>query len=140
MVNNRDIDKLIVQKVFEMSQAGNSHTEIGDFFHRSRRWAQNILHNYSKETFPPVSVKKRGPQRKTTQEEDQLIIQKAREKAHAPVRAVLGQLIWKDCLNEQNPIRHENDPSNRENDAKWKTGKIQLNFEITAWHFFVSNL
>mgnify|MGYP003507360719 CR=1 FL=1 len=32
MVNNRDIDKLIVQKVFEMSQAGNSHTEIGDFF------------------------------------------------------------------------------------------------------------
>ena len=26
MVNNRDIDKLIVQKVFEMSQAGNSHT------------------------------------------------------------------------------------------------------------------
>ena len=30
MVNNRDIDKLIVQKVFEMSQAGNSHTEIGD--------------------------------------------------------------------------------------------------------------
>ena len=90
MVNNRDIDKLIVQKVFEMSQAGNSHTEIGDFFHRSRRWAQNILHNYSKETFSPVSVKKRGPQRKTTQEEDQLIIQKAREKAHAPVRAVLG--------------------------------------------------
>ena len=49
MVNNRDIDKLIVQKVFEMSQAGNSHTEIGDFFHRSRRWAQNILHNYSNE-------------------------------------------------------------------------------------------
>ena len=92
MVNNRDIDKLIVQKVFEMSQAGNSHTEIGDFFHRSRRWAQNILHNYSKETFSPVSVKKRGPQRKTTQEEDQLIIQKAREKAHAPVRAVLGEL------------------------------------------------
>ena len=118
MVNNRDIDKLIVQKVFEMSQAGNSHTEIGDFFHRSRRWAQNILHNYSKETFSPVSVKKRGPQRKTTQEEDQLIIQKAREKAHAPVRAVLGELIWKDCLNEQNPIRHENDPRNRENDAK----------------------
>ena len=91
MVNNRDIDKLIVQKVFEMSQAGNSHTEIGDFFHRSRRWAQNILHNYSKETFSPVSVKKRGPQHKTTQEEDRLIIQKAREKAHAPVRAVLGE-------------------------------------------------
>ena len=38
MVNNRDIDKLIVQTVFEMSQAGNSHTEIGEFFfmrHRS---------------------------------------------------------------------------------------------------------
>ena len=49
MANNRDIDKLIVQKVFEMSQAGNSHMEIGDFFHRSRRWAQNILHNYSNE-------------------------------------------------------------------------------------------
>ena len=59
MVNNRDIDKLIVQKVFEMRQAGNSHTENGDYFHRSRRWAQNILHNYSKETFSPVSVKTR---------------------------------------------------------------------------------
>ena len=38
MVNNRDIDKLVVQKVFEVSQAGNSRTEIGDFFfmrHRS---------------------------------------------------------------------------------------------------------
>ena len=43
-------------------------------------------------------MKKRGPQRKTTQEEDQLIIQKA----HVPVRAVLREL----------------NPRNRENDAK----------------------
>ena len=101
MVNNRDIDKLIVQKVFEMSQAGNSHTEIGDFFHRSRRWAQNILHNYSKETFSPVSVKKRGPQRKTTQEEDQLIINLLTY--HIKIRSAMKMIqgIAKMMLNER---------------------------------------
>ena len=41
MVNNRAIDKLIVQKVFEMSQAGNSHTEIGDFFRATSKCGQS---------------------------------------------------------------------------------------------------
>ena len=92
MGKNSPIDKLVVRKVFEMSAAGNSHVQIGDFFHRSRRWAQNVLTNYSVESCSPISVKNRGPQRKTTTVEDQLIIKKAREKAHAPVRVVLGDL------------------------------------------------
>ena len=37
-------------------------------------------------------MKNRGPEHKTTREEDQLIVQKGREKAHAPVRAVLAEL------------------------------------------------
>jgi len=35
---NRPIDKLIVQKVFEMIKAGKSHSQIGDFFHHTRQW------------------------------------------------------------------------------------------------------
>ena len=89
---NRPIDKLIVQKVFEMIKAGKSHSQIGDFFHHTRQWVQHLLTNYSPTSCSPVSVRNRGPRRKTTREEDQLIIQKAREKAHAPVRAVLGEL------------------------------------------------
>ena len=82
---NRPIDKLIVQKVFEMIKAGKSHSQIGDFFHHTRQWVQHLLTNYSPTSCSPVSVRNRGPRRKTTREEDQLIIQKAREKAHAPV-------------------------------------------------------
>ena len=41
MGDNSPVDKLIVQKVFEMSAAGNSHGEIGVFFHHTRRWAQH---------------------------------------------------------------------------------------------------
>ena len=89
---NRPIDKLIVQKVFEMIKAGKSHSQIGDFFHHTRQWVQHLLTNYSPTSCSPVSVRNRGPRRKTTREEDQLVIQKAREKAHAPVRAVLGEL------------------------------------------------
>ena len=92
MGNNKPIDKLIVQKVFEMIRADKSHSQIADFFHHSRQWVQHVLANYSPKSCSPISVRNRGPRRKTTREEDQLIIQKAREKAHAPVRAVLGEL------------------------------------------------
>ena len=74
-----------------MSAAGESRSTVGAFFHRSRRWAEHILRNYSSESFSPVSVKNCEPERKTTREEDQLIVQKGREKAHAPVRAVLAE-------------------------------------------------
>ena len=92
MGNNKPIDKLIVQKVFEMIRADKSHSQIADFFHHSRQWVQHVLANYSPKSCSPISARNRGPRRKTTREEDQLIIQKAREKAHAPVRAVLGEL------------------------------------------------
>ena len=92
MGNNKPIDKRVVQKVFEMSAAGESRSTVGALFHRSRRLAQHVLRNYSSESFSPISVKNRGPERKTTRVEDQLIVQKGREKAHAPVRAVLAEL------------------------------------------------
>ena len=80
---NRPIDKLIVQKVFEMIKAGKSHSQIGDFFHHTRQWVQHLLTNYSPTSCSPVSVRNRGPRRKTTREEDQLIIQKADQKEYA---------------------------------------------------------
>ena len=94
MGNNKPIDKLIVQKVFEMIRADKSHSQIADFFHRSRQWVQHVLANYSPKSCSPISVRNRGPRRKT-REEDQLIIQKAREKAHAPVRA-FGRIEFPD--------------------------------------------
>ena len=75
MGNNKPIDKRVVQKVFETSAAGESRSTVGAFFHRSRRWAQHVLRNYSSESFSPISVKNRGPERKTIRKEDQLIVQ-----------------------------------------------------------------
>ena len=57
MGNNKPIDKRVIQKVFEMSAAGESRSMIGAYFHRSRRWAQHVLRNYSSESFSPISVK-----------------------------------------------------------------------------------
>ena len=56
MGNNKPIDKRVVQKVFETSAAGESRSTVGAFFHRSRRWAQHALRNYSSESFSPISV------------------------------------------------------------------------------------
>ena len=52
MGNNKPIDKRVVQKVFETSAAGESRNTVGAFFHRSRRWAQHVLRNYSSKSFP----------------------------------------------------------------------------------------
>ena len=57
MGNNKPIDKRVVQKVFETSAAGESRSTVGAFFHRTRRWAQHVLRNYSSESFSPISVK-----------------------------------------------------------------------------------
>ena len=92
MGSHKPADKLIVQKVFEMIAAGNSPRQIGLFFTRSRGWVRNILEHYSWESFSPIVLKKRGPERRTTKEEDQLIIQKGRETFCAPVRAILAKL------------------------------------------------
>ena len=80
-----------IKKEIVVYHYGDSPKKIGFFFHRSRRWAQNILKNYSSESFSPLVVKKRGPKRKTTEEEDQLMMQKGREKLCAPVRVLLGE-------------------------------------------------
>ena len=71
MGNNKPTSTVVVQKVFEMSVAGDSPRKIGLFFGRSRRWARNILTNYSPESFSPIAIKKRCPERKTTEEEDE---------------------------------------------------------------------
>ena len=52
MGHNKPIDKRVVQKVFEMSAAGESRSTVGAFFHHSRRSAQHFLRNYSSESFP----------------------------------------------------------------------------------------
>ena len=78
-----------------MSAAGESRSTVCAFFRRSRRWAQHVLRNYSAESFCLISVKNRGRERKTTRKEDQLIVQKGREKARAPVRAELNSPIKK---------------------------------------------
>ena len=75
-----------------MSVAGDSPRKIGLFFDRSRRLARNILTNYSPESFSPIVIKKRGPERKTTEEEDEIIVKKGPEKFCAPVRAVVAEL------------------------------------------------
>ena len=74
MGKNKPTSTVVVQKVFEMSVAGDSPMKIGLFFDRSRRWARNILTNYSPESFSPIVIKKRGPERKTTEEEDELCL------------------------------------------------------------------
>ena len=74
MGNNKPTSTVVVQKVFEMSVVGDSPRKIGLFFDRSRRWARNILTNYSPESFSPIVIKKRGPERKTTEEEDELCL------------------------------------------------------------------
>ena len=48
--------------------------------------------NYSLESFSPIVIKKRDPERETTEEEDEIIVKKGREKFCAPVRAVLVEL------------------------------------------------
>ena len=90
MGSNKPTNKLVVQKVFEMRVAGDSAAKIGRFFNHSDRWALNIL--YSLESFSPIVMNKRGMKRKTTEEEDKLIVQKGREQFCAPVRVVLSQL------------------------------------------------
>ena len=92
MGKNKPTSTVVVQKVFEMSVVGDSPRKIGLFFDRSRRWARNILTNYSPESFSPIVIKKRGPERKTTKEEDEIIVKKGREKFCAPARAVLVEL------------------------------------------------
>ena len=92
MGKNKPTSTVVVQKVFEMSVAGDSPMKIGLFFDRSRRWARNTLTNYSPESFSVIVIKKRGPERKTTEEEDEIIVKKGREKFCAPVRAVLAEL------------------------------------------------
>ena len=89
---NKPTSTVVVQKVFEMSVAGDSPRKIGLFFDRSRRWARNILTNYSPESFSSIVIEKRDPERKTTEEEDEIIVKKGREKFCAPVRAVLAEL------------------------------------------------
>ena len=92
MGNNKPTDKLVVQKVFETYAAGDSAAKIARFFNHSDRWALNILKTYSLESFSPIVMNKRGMKRKTTEEEDKLIVQKGREQFCAPVRVVLSQL------------------------------------------------
>ena len=65
MRKNKPTSTVVVQKVFEMSVARDSSRKIGLFFDRSRRWARNILTNYSPESFSPIVIKKRGQDRKT---------------------------------------------------------------------------
>ena len=74
MGNNKPIDKAIVQKVFEMHAAGDSASKIGSFCHHSAQWTRHVLNTYSPEAFSPFVVKKRGMKRKTTEEEDELIV------------------------------------------------------------------
>ena len=92
MGNDKLTDKLVVQKVFEMHAAGDSAAKRGRFFNHSDRWALNILKTYSLESFSPIVMNKRGMKRKTTEEEDKLIVQKGREQFCAPVRVVLFHL------------------------------------------------
>ena len=92
MGNNKPTSTVVVQEVFEMSVAGDSLRKIGLFFYRSRRWARNILTNYSPESFSPIVIEKHDPERKTTEEGDKIIVKKEREKFCAPVRAVLAEL------------------------------------------------
>ena len=75
-----------------MIVAGDSPRKIGLFCDRSRRWARNILTNYSPESFSLIVIEKRDPERKTTEEEEEVIVKKEREKFCAPVRAVLAEL------------------------------------------------
>ena len=73
-------------------------------------------------------MKNRGPQRKTTTVEDQLIIKKAREKAHAPVRVVLGDL--------NSPIKKQisrRTAARRLNEAGARTLKA-VNDQLTPQH------
>ena len=90
MGNNKPTSTVVVQKVFEMSVAGDSPMKIDLFFDRSRRWARNTLTNYSPESFSPIAIKKRCPESKTSEEEDELIVKKGRKKFCALVRAVFG--------------------------------------------------
>ena len=81
-------------------------------------FTQHVLANYSPKSCSPISVRNRGPRRKTTREEDQLIIQKAREKAHAPVRAVLGEL---------------NSPTKRKMVRKWWEQRFDKTTSYSEW-------
>ena len=79
MGKNKPTSTVVVQKVFEIIVVGDSPRKIGLFFDRSRRWARNILTNYSPESFSPIVIKKRGQDRKTTEEEDEIIVKRGRE-------------------------------------------------------------
>ena len=57
MGSNKPINRRVVQKVFEMSAAGESRSTVGAFFHRSRRQAQHALRNYSSESFSPIFIR-----------------------------------------------------------------------------------
>ena len=92
MGNNRSTDKLLVRNVTEMHTAGDTSGKIGEFFHHSRQWADYILQNYSSGSFSPLVVNKRGTRRKTTEEEDAIIVQTGEDQLHEPVRVVLAQL------------------------------------------------
>ena len=74
-------------KVLNHPQVGGGGPKIDVFWNR-HLW----MTPYSSESFSPISVKNREPERNTTREEDQLKAQKGREKARAPERAVLAEL------------------------------------------------
>ena len=77
MEKNKPISTVVVQEVFEIIVVGDSPRKIGLFCDRSHRWARNILTNYSPESFSPIVIEKRDPERKTTEEE--IIVKKERE-------------------------------------------------------------
>ena len=119
MGNNEPADTLVVQKVFEMHAAGDSAAKIGRFFNHFDHWALNILKTYSLESFSPIVMNKRGMKRKTTEEEDKLIVQKGRKQFYAPVRVVLSQLNQKE---NQPPDRRETYSGSRSTNGESSQG------------------
>ena len=89
---NKTVDTVIVRKVFEMRSAGQKKTKNGDVFCHTHQWADRVLLNYSSETFRPLIANKRGVKRKTSTEEDEMIVQVGRKLFRDPVWKVLAEL------------------------------------------------
>ena len=99
MTRGLQIDTGIVKCLFHLRSKGRSYQQIADEFGKSKSWVQHVMVAYDSSTCQLRKKKKRGVKRKTTQEEDAVIVRYGKELADSPISEVAAR------VNESNELQ-----------------------------------
>ena len=92
MTRGIPIDPDVVKSVFKRRLQGHSQNHIAREFSKSRKCIKHILRSHNPQNGELLDRKKRGRKRKTTIEEDDIIVRFGKELADSPITKVTARI------------------------------------------------